>query len=181
MGRLGPRLRCIRVTSPVSSVDASLDLLKNRYHNAMSSQQHDGWVCEPQITHFQSVMAYDAGGLGLGLCASGARGPTWRNASGALLALRSPLAAHTRLSCYCRLQFFFALPPLPRLWKLRAAMIPESRLARSTFSSPRSMCHGQSHRSARLGPPALTAHLHPTVAFGRKRTLHFPIQQQCIT
>ena len=55
MGRLGPRLRCIRVTSPVSSIDASLDLLKNRYHNAISSQQHDGWVCEPQITHFQSA------------------------------------------------------------------------------------------------------------------------------
>ena len=29
------------------------------------------------------------------------------NASGALLALRSPLAAHTRLSRYCRLHFFF--------------------------------------------------------------------------
>jgi hypothetical protein len=56
MGRLGPRLKHIQVTSPVSSVDALLDLLKNRYHNAMrSSQQHDGWVCQPQITHFQSA------------------------------------------------------------------------------------------------------------------------------
>jgi hypothetical protein len=55
-GRLGPRLKHIQVTSPVSSVDALLDFLKMRYHNAMrSTQQHDGWVCQPQITHFQSA------------------------------------------------------------------------------------------------------------------------------
>jgi hypothetical protein len=53
-GRLGPRLK--HITSPVSSVDASLDFLKLRYHSAMrSTQQHDGRVCQPQITHFQSA------------------------------------------------------------------------------------------------------------------------------
>jgi hypothetical protein len=53
-GRLGPRLK--HITSPVSSVVASLDFLKIRYHNAMRSiQQYDGWVSQPQITHFQSA------------------------------------------------------------------------------------------------------------------------------
>ena len=53
-GRLGPRLK--HITCPVSSVKASLDFLKIRYHNAMrSTQQHDGWVSQPQITHFQSA------------------------------------------------------------------------------------------------------------------------------
>jgi hypothetical protein len=47
-GRLGPRLK--HITSPVSSVDATLDFLKMRYHNAV-----DGSVCQTQITHFQSV------------------------------------------------------------------------------------------------------------------------------
>ena len=56
MGRLGPRLK--HITSPVSAVDVVLDLLKIRYQNAMRSstrQQHDGGVCQPQITHFQSA------------------------------------------------------------------------------------------------------------------------------
>jgi hypothetical protein len=55
-GRLGPRLK--HMACPVSSVavDATLDFLKIRYHNAMrSTQQHDGSVCQTQITHFQSA------------------------------------------------------------------------------------------------------------------------------
>ena len=43
-GKLGPRLK--HISSPVDSVDASLDFLKNRYRNAM---------CQPQITHLQSA------------------------------------------------------------------------------------------------------------------------------
>ena len=50
-GKLGPRLK--HITSPVCSVDATLDFLKIRYHNA--TQQHDGSVCQPHITHFQSA------------------------------------------------------------------------------------------------------------------------------
>ena len=54
MGRIGPSLK--HITSPVSSVDAPLDFLKDRYHNAMrSTQQHDGWVGQLQITHLQSA------------------------------------------------------------------------------------------------------------------------------
>ena len=54
-GRIGPRLKHLFVEGG-SSVKASLGLLKNRYHNAMrSTQQHDGQVCQPPITHFQSA------------------------------------------------------------------------------------------------------------------------------
>lgn len=42
-GRIGPRLK--HIISPVSSVKATLDFLKNRYDNATRlRQQHDGWA-----------------------------------------------------------------------------------------------------------------------------------------
>jgi hypothetical protein len=54
-GKIGPRLKHLFIEGG-SSVKASLDLLKNRYHNAMrSTQQHDDQVCQPTITHFQSA------------------------------------------------------------------------------------------------------------------------------
>ena len=54
-GRIGPHLKHLFIEGG-SSVKASLDLLKNRYHNAMrSTRQHDGQVCQPTITHFQSA------------------------------------------------------------------------------------------------------------------------------
>ena len=54
-GRIGPRLKHLFIDG-ISSVKASLDLLKNRYQNAMrSTEQHDGQVCRPTITHFQSA------------------------------------------------------------------------------------------------------------------------------
>ena len=54
MGRIGPRLK--HITFPVSSVKVSLDFLKIRYHNVMkSTQQHNGRICQWQITHFQSA------------------------------------------------------------------------------------------------------------------------------
>jgi hypothetical protein len=54
-GRIGPRLKHLFIEG-ISSVKSSLDLLKNRHHNAMrSTGQHDGQVCRPTITHFQSA------------------------------------------------------------------------------------------------------------------------------
>ena len=54
-GGIGPRSKHLFIDG-ISSVKASLDLLKNRYHNAMrSTQQRDGQVCQSTITHFQSA------------------------------------------------------------------------------------------------------------------------------
>ena len=61
---------------------------------------------------------------------------------------------------------FFAHPPLPVLWI--SSIVPSSRVG--WYS------HSRSTRSARLGPPALAAHLFPNSGLRPGSAVRFPIQ-----